>query len=102
MTAIIIDPNSTADYDDISYVELIYDGKSFPFVNEGTVNEGKADQLDLSAVIWGIGMTWFGEQTDPDGPDGLNHYPAGPQFVEIQAVDREGNASDIWPNFTIN
>ncbi len=102
MTAIIIDPNSTADYDDISYVELIYNGESYPFINEGTVNEGKADQLDLSAIIWATDLTWYGEQTDPDGPDGLNHWPAGPQFMEIQAVDREGNASDIWPNFTIN
>lgn len=102
MTAIIIDPDNRTDFCDVSHVDLYYHGFTQPFINEGTVNIGKLDQLDLNYIIWAADMTWYGEQTDPNGPDGGEHWPVGPQFMEIQAFDREGNASDIWPNFTIN
>ncbi|MBN1879788.1 VCBS repeat-containing protein [bacterium] len=102
MTAIIVDPDNTDEESDIAYVDMTYFDGTQQFINEGTVNIGKVDQLDLNVVIWATNLTWYGEQTDPDGPDGSNHWPVGPQYFEIQAVDREGNASDIWPNFTIN
>ena len=47
-------------------------------------------------------MTWFGEVTDPEGPTGSQHWEEGRQLFRIQAVDYDGNASDIWPHFTIN
>jgi hypothetical protein len=102
LTAIIIDPNDKAGYSDIALVELIYGDEKYPMINTGIANEGFADELELSPVIWGIDLTWYGEQTDPDGPEGEQHWPAGPQVLKIQAVDRDGHASDIWPYFTIN
>ncbi|MCD4652404.1 hypothetical protein K8T06_00540, partial [bacterium] len=103
MTAIIIDPNNPQGGHDLVYVELILNGMpSGQFVESGIANEGFIDELELSPVIWGIDMSWYGEQNDPDGEEGENHWPSGPKFIEIQAVDRQGNASDIWPNFTIN
>jgi len=103
MTAIILDPNNPAGGHDLSYVDLLINGEpSYRFQATGVANEGYIDEIALSPVIWGINLSWNGEQNDPDGPDGDNHWPAGPQFLQIQAMDRQGNASDIWPNFTIN
>jgi len=103
MTAIILDPNNSGSGHDLAYVDLLMNGiPSGRFQASGLFNEGYIDEIELGPVVWGIDMTWYGEQNDPDGPDGTNHWPEGPQFVEIQAVDRQGNASDIWPNFTIN
>ena len=103
MTAIIVDPNNSGGGHDLTGVEL-YMGGEFAgnFSSSGTANLGYIDELELSPVLWGLNMSWFGEENDPDGPDGENHYPAGDLFLEIQAFDRQGNASDVWPNFTIN
>lgn len=103
MTAIILDPNNPAGAHDLAYVDLLINGiPSYKLQASGIANEGYIDELELGPVLWGINLSWFGEQNDPDGPDGENHWPAGPQFLQIQAVDRQGNASDVWPNFTIN
>ncbi|HPQ39940.1 MAG TPA: FG-GAP-like repeat-containing protein, partial [bacterium] len=103
MTAIILDPNNPPGSHDLAYVDLIINGQpTYKLQASGIANEGYIDEIELSPVLWGIDLSWYGEQNDPDGPDGDNHWPAGPQFLQIQAVDRQGNASDIWPNFTIN
>lgn len=102
LTAIIVDPNDADGYSDIEKVELLYRNERYPFVNIGIANFGFADELELTPIIWGHDMTWFGEVTDPEGPTGSQHWEEGRQLFRIQAVDYDGNASDIWPHFTIN
>ncbi|MGB3977220.1 MAG: FG-GAP-like repeat-containing protein [bacterium] len=102
LTAIVVDPNDGDGYSDIQTVELIYRNERYPLVNTGIANFGFADELELTPVIWGIDLTWYGEETDPEGPNGRQHYLEGPQLMKIQAVDYDGNASDIWPYFIVN
>ncbi|MBN1296262.1 VCBS repeat-containing protein [bacterium] len=103
LTAIILDPNNPSGGHDMAYVDLFINGTpAYRLGASGIANEGFIDELNLTPVLWGIDLSWYGSENDPDGPEGENHWPAGPQFLEIQAVDRQGNASDIWPNFTIN
>ena len=93
LTAIVVDPDGAKD---ITKVEVKIGGQAigWEFVDDGTAEDfGENDSL------FGIMIDLPGKYNSPE--EGA-YLPAGPLLLEIQAYDRSGNASDLWPYIVSN
>lgn len=85
LIAYVMDPDG---YSDIARVEIYFAGQG-----TGVLLQDDGAHGDFSAGDQVFGFTV------PVGPEIL---PAGNYTLEIQAVDQQGNRSDLWPYLTVH